>query len=304
MLGSTAARAAADDDITAVSSRVSDDYVRAKLANGSFPIETYAFGEGGKSGEAGPDVSLDKLKFLDVARTIAAPLANQNYLPTKDPKETRLLIMVYWGRTAGVHGASGSAAYQNLSAANQHVSSARSAAASAAALPHGGPATVGAGGSSEQVMAAVQQEAADAEFASALAVTEMENRQRDKADWKNAGVLGYDTDLAESKALELTPLRMRHQDLIDDLEDDRYFVVLMAYDFQLMWKEKKPKLLWETRFSIRERGNAFDQQLAAMAQYASQYFGQNSRGLIREPLREGEVKVGTPTVVEDTPVKK
>jgi len=38
-------------------------------------------------------------------------------------------------------------------------------------------------------------------------------------------------------------------------------VVLMAYDFQLLWKEKKHKLLWETRFSIRQRHNDFDRQL-------------------------------------------
>jgi hypothetical protein len=92
--------------------------------------------------------------------------------------------------------------------------------------------------------------------------------------------------------------------LIDDVEDDRYFVVLMAYDFQLLWKEKKHKLLWETRFSIRQRRNAFDQQLAAMAQYASRYFGQDSHGLIRQPIPEGQVILGELKVVGVDPEKK
>jgi hypothetical protein len=34
-----------------------------------------------------------------VAQTIAVPLASQNYVPAKDPKSTRLMIMVYWGTT-------------------------------------------------------------------------------------------------------------------------------------------------------------------------------------------------------------
>jgi hypothetical protein len=99
-------------------------------------------------------------------------------------------------------------------------------------------------------------------------------------------------------------MEFHRQDLIDELEDNRYFVVLMAYDFQLLWKEKKHKLLWETRFSIRQRHNEFDRQLASMAKEASRYFGQDSHGIIRKPLPEGRVTLGEPKVIGYEPEKK
>jgi hypothetical protein len=123
----------------------------------------------------------------------------------------------------------------------------------------------------------------------------------------NARMLGYNasgmigTDYGQW--LAFTALHSRSQDLIDEIEDNRYFVVLMAYDFQVLLKEKKHKLLWETRYSIRQRGNAFDRQLAAMTEYASKYFGQDTHGLLRKPLPEGHVTLGKLEVGEVVPDK-
>ena len=105
------------------------------------------------------------------------------------------------------------------------------------------------------------------------------------------------------RGLEMTALRFRRRDLIDELEENRYFVVLMAYDFQLQWKQKKHKLLWETRFSIQEHRNDFKLALPTMAQEASRYFGQDSHGLVRRPLPEGHVTLGEPKVIEVMPGK-
>ena len=91
-----------------------------------------------------------------------------------------------------------------------------------------------------------------------------------------------------------TAFGAKREELIEEIEQNRYFVVLMAYDFQLMWKQKKHKLLWETRFSISERRNQFDKALPVMGQYASRYFGQDSNGLSRTRVPEGQVKVGEP----------
>ena len=248
------ARASAVGDITAVCSRVSDDYIRAKLPNGSFEVETYAFGEGGLWGGPMSDPSIDNLKFIDVARTVAVPLAGQNYQPARDPNTTRLLIMVYWGTTAGT------------------VES---------------PKTIDPKHDPEEMM--------------------MFREQLDRDDFQNALLLGYDaagvigTDYG--RHLLLTALRRKTADLMDEIEDNRYFVVLMAYDFQLTWKQKKHKLLWETRFSIRQRHNDFDKVLAPMTQYASRYFGQDSHGLVRKPLPEGQVKLGEVKVIEIVPGK-
>jgi len=79
--------------------------------------------------------------------------------------------------------------------------------------------------------------------------------------------------------------------------------VLMAYDFQIAWKDKKHKLLWVTRMSVRQKGNDFGRALPAMTRYASQYFGQNTKGLIRRPLPEGHVEVGQPRSLGVVPDK-
>jgi hypothetical protein len=66
----------------------------------------------------------------------------------------------------------------------------------------------------------------------------------------------------------------------------------MAYDFQLMWKEKRHKLLWETRFSARQRDHDSDEDLPAMAESASKYFGQDSQGLVRTSVPFAHVDIG------------
>jgi len=89
-----------------------------------------------------------------------------------------------------------------------------------------------------------------------------------------------------------TALGIDQRDEVSEIEQNRYFVVLMAYDFQILWKEKKHKLLWETRFSINELHNSFDKALPVMARFASQYFGEPTNGLVRTRVPEGQVDIG------------
>jgi hypothetical protein len=277
----SAARATEDAAITAVASKASPDYARTKRDDGSYPPETYAFGPGGFWGGMHDD-SIDKLKFIDVARTVAGPLAAQNYLPAKDPNETKLLIMVYWGLTTVPPPVSTSPAFANVQIAQTNLQMALQERPPIPAV----------------ILAARDQ------LAFAQEALQSENRQRDRTDWQNAGMIGYDAGLETAGRFEQTPPQYRRDDLIEELEGNRYFVVLMAYDFQLMWKQKKHKLLWETRFSIRQLHNDFDKQLEAMAENASQYFGQDTKGLIRKPLPEGNVKVGELKVLGIEPEKK
>jgi hypothetical protein len=267
-----------DVGITAVSAKTSKDYVRIKQRDGSFQPEYYSFGKGGVWGGEIKDDTIDNLSFMDVARIIAQPLANRNYLPGRDPNKTKLLIMVYWGTTAVPESTTTSSVIQTFSEATAHLNQ---------AMAMGGGVKSGT---------LATQNAAMSEWSAAMTLLNMENQQRDRADFKNAAMLGYDsTDLVGTdygKYLSHTALGQEQRDEVAELEENRYFVVLMAYDFQLMWKEKKHKLLWETRFSINERHNQFDKALPLMAQYASRYFGQDSDGLIRKAVPLGRVEVG------------
>lgn len=116
LAGPLGALASNDGEIAAVSSQVSRDYSRVKLADGSFQPETYTFGEGGRLAGAPRDPTIDSVTFLDVAKVVAPPLAKKNYVPVDDrnPEKTKLLIMVYWGATIGTSDASDSLEFQNL----------------------------------------------------------------------------------------------------------------------------------------------------------------------------------------------
>jgi hypothetical protein len=281
-LGALTAMRAADsvNGVCAVSSTVSKDYVRTRLPDGSFQPEYYAFGRGGVWGGEIRDATIDQLGFTEVAREIAPSLASQNYLPAKDPGKATLLLMVYWGTTAVPprpeedHGYQ--LYYQDL-------------------------------GEYQILMSQGDVVDAYAVLSSGLHALNMANHERDLIDIRNAAMIGYDasgkigTDYGRNIAH--TALGVDQRDQVAEIEENRYFVVLMAYDFQLMWKQKKHRLLWQTRFSISERHNQFDQALPVMAQLASRYFGRNSDGLSRARVPEGRVEVGEPKSLGEVPAK-
>jgi hypothetical protein len=288
-----------DEGIVAVYSAVSPAYTRTTLPNGSFKSETYAFGEGGSWGGSLNDFTIDKLRFLDIARVIAPTLAGKNYLSGKDPRQTDLLIMVYWGTTSGTNdngGASSSALYQIAHVLLPPPLPPRPTP------PRGGAGQVGT--AAQQEFWFEEENSWSAQAQSDILV-HMANRQRDQLNIENAKVLGYLPELIRVADYKGTPREFRQKDVLDDVEENRYFVVLLVYDFQEIWKHKQRKLLWETRFSIRERGHDFGQDLAGMAQYASRFFGQDSNGLIRKPLRETKVILGDTKVLGyETATKK
>lgn len=293
--------AQSDGEIAAVQSKVSEGYSRVRLADGSFQHETYTFGEGGHIGGPSHDNTIDKLTFLDIAKVIAGPLEKKNYVPVEDrnPENTKLLVMVYWGTTTGTSDASDSLAYQNLQRGQRAKAPPTPPPASMANSAAGGGSAANQQARQNAASQSARQSADDGAMAAVLA----ENWQRDQVDMRNAMLLGYDTELAETSDVGSTPATRRRDDLISELEENRYFVVLMAYDYQALWKQKKHSLLWVTRFSIRERGSDFERLLPSMVGYASQYFGQDSRGLLRRPLPEGHVEIGEPKSLGTVPEK-
>lgn len=286
------------DEIATVASLKSDDYVRAKLSDGTIKPEYYAFAEGGRWTGQGRDPSMDSLKFMDVARTISGSLKEQAYYPTRDPKDTRLLIVVYWGKTRTPGSMEDSVAAQDLQVADAKAAADKDLDKQKLMAANVEHSLTGAGMGCGRVQTVADNDQIttrlDSQSASngAFAVLAAENNARDQLDAQNAMMLGFDRAISETEGLVGTPLEHRRTDLFREIEQQRYFVVLMAYDFQLMWRQKKAKLLWETRFSVRERTNDLSGQLAAMAASAERYFGRDSGKLVHAPLPVGHVDVG------------
>jgi hypothetical protein len=275
LLGGICAHA---DDVEAISSKVASDYVRKKLPDGTFQPETYAFGQGDDWRGARVDPTIDDLSFMDVARILAVPLAKKQYLPTADPKTTQELIMMSWGTSRAPEKATESISHQRLQQANDM----RERALQMAKAKEGNGMAV------KQLMAE-----ADNQILMALSAVQAENQTREDTDMKTATLLGYDSWWMEvNSAMGGSPMGRRRMDMEDELEEDRYFVVLTAFDYQKLVKEKKSKFLWEVRFSIREQGTAFDDRIKGMAELASDYFGRDSGGLHHDTLPNGNVEIG------------
>lgn len=292
---SPVARGGDADSVVAVYSSVSAGYERPRGPDGKFKSQTYAFGEGGLQGGARVDATLDKIRFADITQIVAPALAAQAFVPcdTKNPRATDLLIVVYWGATAGTDGTSSSAEYQM--------------AQSLAPLPSppppppppdgtGGtamtsdPSCSGRAGAGE--LRAVEQAAAISALDQSLTLSHAANRQRERQNAENAAIIGYSPEMKRVATYTAPALQQRRQDVVNEVEESRYFVVLLAYDFQSLWRHKQKKLLWETRFSVPERRRDFTKDLPAMVAAAQRYFGQNSGGLVRSNVREGKVEIG------------
>jgi hypothetical protein len=132
---------------------------------------------------------------------------------------------------------------------------------------------------------------------------------RDAIDMANAKLLGFDTEHVFDQGFQDHSNMMANirrevsSGTIDAIEDDRYFVVLQAFDFQELYLQKHIKLLWETRFSLSQRHHDFGQDLAGMTQIASEYFGADSQGLVTKPIPEGHVDVGETRNLGDVPAR-
>jgi hypothetical protein len=281
----------ATTDIAAVYCATGNGYHRVKQADGTYKPENYTFAEGGRWDGFVTDDSMDKMSFLKVAHVLVEPLRHANYVMSADVKKIDLLVMVFWGTTNGAesgeyrnHQTDVFQALSNLHSFTPSGGFAENLAArgsQAEPYPDGDPKKM------------MQLEGED-RLAQALLMNQAENAQRDRNNARNAIILGFWEDY--NKALDLPTFAFSNS-IVEELEANRYFVVLKAYDFQLLRTQKVKKLLWESRFSIRERNNRFDEVLPVMALRASRWFGQDSKHLLREVVPIGRVEVGTPTVV-------
>jgi hypothetical protein len=259
-------------DSVAVLAGADQDYVRQKFGeHGAKPkAESYVLAQGSNFGGYLRDSSIEHSQFMDIAQVLAPDLAIQRYYPASDPKNADLLIVVHWGIT-----------------------------------------TIGHSDSDPQTdLERLQKDRISAVGAVEPDLALMSAKSEGAGTWPeyNASLLGYKSAYAQEEYKSLgvasgmteTDRRLRE----DLMYDERYFVILMAYDYSSVKGGKKgvkPKLLWSNHFSMYAIGHNFATALPAMGKVAANFFGRNVDGLLldAEKVPEGRVEVGEPKPVEE-----
>ena len=287
----------ADDDsteLTAVFAKTDKGYRRQKDPDGRWVREYYAMTNGGPAEGTIQDNTQDKIKFASLASVLAEHLAWQGYFPATDSNKVDLLVVVNWGRTTPFNDSTYRSGSDNVLAAMNTLSGLNQGAAFQSEVPSASDA-----GSAPQAEVSLtgspevmQQQAAQSQLEGTMLTQELFNRARNEDNAKNAHLLGYMGDINEADGIQrFAGGGNRYADLVADIEETRYYVIISAYDFKKTVREKKPKLQWVTRMSMRAPGNSFAEKAAAMVAYAATRFGQNTDGLERKAMPNYKVNL-------------
>lgn len=283
ILASSAVRASGDSLVTAVSSKVSNGYSRKKLPDGSFQREYYALTKGVYTPGIASDRSIDGVKFPQVAKIVAQFLSLKNFYLAPDSKSADLLLQISWGKTVPFNDVVGKTNMDAFFSTQNSLNT-----ANAAVEPGNGRGTDGI----QSAAASVRDAARDESEGQLLQMTMFQSERR-SADEHNARLLGYTDDINNGDTpAQFAGAGTAYHDLISDIENERYYVIITAYDFHSFGKTEEPRIAWTTRVSIQAQGNRFNESLAAMLNRAMQYVGQDSGRLVRQYEREGKVKLG------------
>ena len=267
-------------------SRAAPDYHRKSGPDGRPLPEYYAISYGGRVDGTVWDQTQSREDFPKIAGIVAEQLARQNYHFAPDAKAANLLITIHWGRTNPAGNEAFNQRIGELGTALNNLSIAQQAAP-----PPGADSPEGVAGMQAQVAAQNAQIAeAQAALEGSLALTDMENRVRNRRNEDTARVLGYVDEMADKQSIGGFVGGDRFNELREEIEDPRYYIVLTAYDFKLATQKQKKKVLWTSRISIRTRGNRFDKSIETMVARAANTFGRNSGRLVRD--YKGEVEIG------------
>jgi hypothetical protein len=301
---------AAHTDFVVINATASKAYTQKKFVNGVPQPQTYAFFEGKYLGGTTNDRSISHASFLDIAKILAPNLAKQNFYPARDPRTADLVIVVNWGTTiTNPYGGKNDMETQfQLQQEMSDVKSYNSAAS-------------GGGGSALGAAAAVDAD---------MSVDQTDGMAATSYTQSNADLLGYTNSLNKEMAMasvSLNGLNAEAESHMADLIEERYFIIMLAYDYQKMVADRKaaelsapttrkarlsagqdapappdqPKPVWEVRMNIRADGNNFAEALPAMSKIAADYFGKQEDDLKSQQTvvgKNGRVEIGPLKVID------
>jgi hypothetical protein len=282
--------AARGSDIVTVRVWADPDYLARRAAKDGPKDETYVVAQGEYFFGACRDGSISGSSFPQILRLLAPTLVKQHYFPAKDARRADQLLVVHWGTTIAYMNDYEQTGQTNLAPASLfHDSS----------MPSSGVEGL------DNLTQRTVQNSLDAASEAAHMAQVADQTALAMSTSSMAGLLGYTKQLThERQKVEVTEVE---RTLMSNLTEDRYFVILQAYDFPGLMQGHARKLLWTAHMSIRSAGTNFRIGLARMGRVASDFYGQNSDELITaKPNGEqrAAVEIGPITVLGDSGAKK
>lgn len=258
--------------LVVVNSKAHEGFSIAREQDPSKEVLTYAFMKGRFHPGTRNDPAMNNISFSDLVLEIATHLQKQNFLPVPDPQKADLLIVVHYGATSvqdSFEELQGITSLEDYGFGDGAVTSASS------------------GGGSVDVSAL-----------NAIQDMQFEINKNLTIQQGNQGSMNYMAHLIgmeEAFVGDIGPSEERY--LMNLLYEERYFIVLMAYDIRKL-REGEIHLHWTTRYSIRATGQAFGDALKDMNLVAGNYFGKNMGELVKKRVTDkSRVELGELEVV-------
>ena len=91
------------------------------------------------------------------------------------------------------------------------------------------------------------------------------------------------------------------RELVAQVYEDCYYIVITAYDFASLMTKKERKLLWRTKITTSSNGVSLEETLPALVSTSANYLGRDVPTpivSIKRIDRKGTVTLGTAEVVE------
>jgi len=240
----------------------SEAYVKERALDEKKKIQTYNFMEGHFFKGRTKDRGLMEFTLKDIVEDMSVHLKQQGYYNNPVMGEGDLLIVVHYGVTDYEESLEEMMGYTSFEDM----------------------------GYSEDMDAA-----ALADFQSNLSMADSMNQSNELSGYQKARLLGME------EAYSTRGLPQDEYELKSMLKEERYFVVLMAFDLPLI-KQGEVKWLWSTRYSIRAVGQSFSDAIRDMNLVAGDFYGKNIKGLNKKRVTDkSRVEMGEIEVIGQEP---
>lgn len=276
----------AGENLVTVRALADREYVEGRRTADGLRRETYIVMKGRYFGGLTQDRTMEKMPFDRIARMLAHDLKRREYFPAADFASADLLLVIHWGVTVP-----SVAEYdENIFHDNTtlQITDARERYAEASAN--------GDIAGAEQAMNDLQGYVHDREHQAVVYANDAMTGEFIGSC--NAELLGLKQQLRDDRDALFGSVKAETVEIM--VKEERYFVIVFAFDARLLRSEGKLRRLWSARLSTRAAGINFAMAIDRMSNIGGQHFGERVEGVPFEQVktRKGKVIYGELEVIE------